>query len=59
MTAEAKQSCYEGTGVSSFQIYLEKSGEHNAILQCVQNVLPGEFLRLSFLGFLPRHSRYV
>ncbi|XP_072253399.1 histamine N-methyltransferase-like [Leuresthes tenuis] len=46
MTAEAKQTCYQGTGVSSFQIYLEKSGEHNAILQCVQNVLPGEFLRI-------------
>ncbi|XP_023280623.1 histamine N-methyltransferase A-like isoform X1 [Seriola lalandi dorsalis] len=46
MAAEAKQSCYEGSAVQSFQFYLEKSGEHEAILQCVQSILPGEFKRI-------------
>ncbi|XP_071353206.1 histamine N-methyltransferase A-like [Trachinotus anak] len=45
MAAEAKQTCYEGSSVQSFQFYLEKSGEHKAILECVQSILPGEFKR--------------
>ena len=45
MTAEEKQTCYEGGYVQSFQFYLEHSGEHEAILQWVQNILPGEFKR--------------
>ena len=31
MAAEAKQTCYEGSAVQSFQFYLEQSGEHEAI----------------------------
>ncbi|KAM9347760.1 histamine N-methyltransferase A-like [Symphorus nematophorus] len=46
MAAEAKQTCYEGSSVQSFQFYLEHSGEHKAILQCVHDVLPGEFKRV-------------
>ncbi|KAJ4933236.1 hypothetical protein JOQ06_030069 [Pogonophryne albipinna] len=46
MAAEAKQTCYEGSCVQSFQFYLEHSGEHEAIMQCVHNVLPGEFQRI-------------
>ncbi|XP_039673041.1 histamine N-methyltransferase A-like isoform X2 [Perca fluviatilis] len=46
MAAEAKQTCYEGSSVQSFQFYLEHSGEHEAILQCVHNILPGEFKRI-------------
>ncbi|XP_035532518.1 histamine N-methyltransferase A-like [Morone saxatilis] len=46
MAAETKQSCYEGSSVQSFQFYLEHSGEHKAILQCVYDVLPGEFKRI-------------
>uniref|UniRef100_A0A665UXU9 Histamine N-methyltransferase A-like n=1 Tax=Echeneis naucrates TaxID=173247 RepID=A0A665UXU9_ECHNA len=42
----AKQTCYEGSTVQSFQFYLEKSGEHKAILQCVHSLLPGEFKRI-------------
>lgn len=45
MAAEPKQSCYEGSGVSSFQFYLERSGEHDAILRCVRDFLPQEFKR--------------
>ncbi|XP_041807331.1 histamine N-methyltransferase A-like [Chelmon rostratus] len=41
MAAEAKQTCYEGSDVESFQFYLKHSGEHEAILQCVHNILPG------------------
>ncbi|XP_049905105.1 histamine N-methyltransferase A-like isoform X1 [Epinephelus moara] len=47
MAAEAKQSCYEGSSVQSFQFYLEHSGEHEAILQFVHNSLPGEFKRIA------------
>ncbi|XP_029315318.1 histamine N-methyltransferase-like [Cottoperca gobio] len=46
MAAEAKHSCYEGSAVQSFQFYLEHSGEHEAILQCLHKILPGEFTRL-------------
>ncbi|XP_059199676.1 histamine N-methyltransferase A-like [Centropristis striata] len=45
--AEEKQTCYEGSSVQSFQFYLEHSGEHKAILQCVHNLLPGEFKRVA------------
>lgn len=45
MAAEAKQTCYEGSSVSSFQFYLKHSGEHEAILQCVNDILPGLFRR--------------
>lgn len=45
MAAGAKQTCYEGSSVQSFQFYLENSGEHKAILQYVQDALPGEFKR--------------
>ncbi|XP_022049353.2 histamine N-methyltransferase-like [Acanthochromis polyacanthus] len=46
MTAEPTHTCYEGHTVPNFQFYLEHSGEHEAMLQCVQNVLPGEFTRI-------------
>ncbi|XP_037542045.1 histamine N-methyltransferase A [Nematolebias whitei] len=46
MAAEAKHTCYEGCSVSSFQFYLEKSGEHAAVLKGVQTILPGEFKRI-------------
>ncbi|CAG5882809.1 unnamed protein product [Menidia menidia] len=39
-------SCYEGTYANCFQFYLEKSGEHAVISQCVKNTLPGEFQRI-------------
>lgn len=42
----AEHTCYEGDTVPNFQFYLEHSGEHKAMLQCVQNVLPGEFTRI-------------
>ncbi|XP_073329543.1 histamine N-methyltransferase A-like [Pagrus major] len=45
MAAETKQTCYEGSSVDSFQFYLEQSGEHEAMLQCVRNILPGEMKR--------------
>nr|XP_020493501.2 histamine N-methyltransferase-like [Labrus bergylta] len=47
MAEEAKQTCYEGSSVQSFQFYLEHSGEHEAILKCAHNLLPGEFQRIA------------
>lgn len=41
MAAETKQTCYEGSSVDSFQFYLKHSGEHEAMLQSVHNILPG------------------
>ncbi|XP_045909843.1 histamine N-methyltransferase-like [Micropterus dolomieu] len=56
MAAEAKQTCYEGSSVQSFRFFLEHSGEHQAILQRVHDILPGEFKRIgagkSSLDFL-------
>lgn len=46
MAGERKDTCYDGSCVQSFQFYLEKSGEHKAILQCVHDILPGEFKRI-------------
>ncbi|XP_013856708.1 histamine N-methyltransferase [Austrofundulus limnaeus] len=46
MAAEAKQTCYEGCAVDSFQFYLERSGEHAAVLKGVQNLLPEEYKRI-------------
>ncbi|XP_034430021.1 histamine N-methyltransferase A-like [Hippoglossus hippoglossus] len=46
MAAEAKQTCYEGSAVQSFQFYLEQSGEHEAIVQSVHSLLPAEFKRI-------------
>ncbi|KAK7940002.1 hypothetical protein WMY93_003328 [Mugilogobius chulae] len=46
MAAEKVETCYQDCCVQSFQFYLEHSGEHQAILQCVQSVLPGEFSRI-------------
>ncbi|XP_015252846.1 PREDICTED: histamine N-methyltransferase A-like [Cyprinodon variegatus] len=46
MSEEAKQTCYEGCNVNSFQFYLQKSGEHEAIVKCLQNILPAEFQRI-------------
>ncbi|XP_060944798.1 histamine N-methyltransferase A-like isoform X2 [Limanda limanda] len=46
MAAEAKQTCYEGSAVQSFQFYLEHSGEHEAIVQGVHSILPAQFKRI-------------
>ncbi|KAM3607901.1 uncharacterized protein V6R79_015940 [Siganus canaliculatus] len=46
MATEAKHSCYEGSTVQSFQFYLEHSGEHQAMLKCLNSTLPGEFKRI-------------
>ncbi|KAM4731967.1 histamine N-methyltransferase A-like [Anableps anableps] len=46
MSAETKHTCYEGCNVNIFQLYLQKSGEHAAILKCLQNALPAEFKRI-------------
>uniref|UniRef100_A0A1A7WAV2 Histamine N-methyltransferase n=1 Tax=Iconisemion striatum TaxID=60296 RepID=A0A1A7WAV2_9TELE len=46
MAETAKNTCYEGCGVSDFQFYLEKSNEHGQILKFVHDVLPGEFKRI-------------
>ncbi|XP_043987245.1 histamine N-methyltransferase-like [Gambusia affinis] len=45
MSAET-HTCYEGCNVNIFPFYLEKSGEHAAIVKCLQNVLPAEFQRI-------------
>lgn len=45
MAAEARQPCYDGSSVQNFQFYLKHSGEHEAVLQCVRNILPGEMKR--------------
>ncbi|KAM8857318.1 histamine N-methyltransferase A-like [Synchiropus picturatus] len=47
MAAEDKHTCYEGDSVLSFQFYLEKSGEHEAILQAVRKILPADFKRMA------------
>ncbi|KAM9804914.1 uncharacterized protein ACB057_006791 [Neosynchiropus ocellatus] len=47
MAAEVKHTCYEGDSVHSFQFYLEKSGEHEAILQGVRKILPPIFKRMA------------
>ncbi|XP_028289480.1 histamine N-methyltransferase A-like [Parambassis ranga] len=46
MAAEAKEYSYKGSFVESFQVYLEQSGEHQAMLRCVNAVLPEEFKRI-------------
>uniref|UniRef100_A0A3P9LZZ2 Histamine N-methyltransferase n=1 Tax=Oryzias latipes TaxID=8090 RepID=A0A3P9LZZ2_ORYLA len=43
MAEEGNSTCYDITTVDHFQLYLEKSGEHSAILQSVQSVLPKNF----------------
>ncbi|XP_074551349.1 histamine N-methyltransferase-like [Halichoeres trimaculatus] len=47
MAEETKQTCYEGSSVQSFQFYLQHSGEHEAILKCAHDILPGEFQRIA------------
>ncbi|CAG01845.1 unnamed protein product [Tetraodon nigroviridis] len=44
--ASEEISCYEGASVQSFQFYLEHSGEHEAMLQCLREILPAEFKRI-------------
>ncbi|KAM9385892.1 histamine N-methyltransferase A-like [Pholidichthys leucotaenia] len=46
MAAEGKNSCYEGEYVHSFGFYLEHSGEHRAVLECVSSLLPERFRRM-------------
>lgn len=47
MAAEAQHTCYEGDSVRMFRFYLEHSGEHKAVVRCVNSVLAGEFKRYS------------
>lgn len=52
MAAEAKQTAgYEGRYVQGFQYYLKHSGEHKAILQHVEKILPDEFKRYCERGW--------
>ncbi|XP_028993704.1 histamine N-methyltransferase-like [Betta splendens] len=46
MAAEARQTCYEGNDVQSFQFFLKHSGEHGAIQKDLQRFLPGELKRI-------------
>lgn len=46
MAAEKKWTCYDGQCVQNFQFYLEHSGEHQAIVQSLNSLLPGEFKRM-------------
>ncbi|XP_034741517.1 histamine N-methyltransferase-like isoform X2 [Etheostoma cragini] len=46
MAAEENQTCFEGRTLQNFQVYLEQSGDHEASLRCVHNILPGEFKRI-------------
>lgn len=57
MASEARQSCYEGSSVQSFQVYLEHSGEHQSVLKCVHEVLPGEFKR--YKSFILQHCLFT
>lgn len=43
--ASEEMSCYEGASVQSFQFYLNHSGEHEAMLKCLRDLLPAEFRR--------------
>lgn len=43
--ASEEMSCYEGASVQSFQFYLDHSGEHEAMLKCLRDLLPAEFRR--------------
>ncbi|TWW80588.1 histamine N-methyltransferase A-like [Takifugu flavidus] len=45
--ASEEMSCYEGASVQSFQFYLDHSGEHEAMLKCLRDLLPAEFKRIS------------
>lgn len=40
------ETCYQDCCVQSFQFYLEHSGEHQAMQQCANTVLPAEFKRI-------------
>lgn len=51
MAADAGQAFYQGDVVQNFELYLQKTGEHDAVFQCIQDILPREFkksVRLSF-----------
>lgn len=45
MAAEGRKTCYEGSSIQSFQFFLEHSGEHEAVLQLVLDILPAHFKR--------------
>lgn len=47
MTSGAPQTCYEGECVENFQFYLQHSGEHQAVIDSLQNFLPQEFQRIA------------
>ncbi|XP_068594135.1 histamine N-methyltransferase A-like [Cebidichthys violaceus] len=46
MAVDPKTTCYDSASAQSFQLYLQHSGEHKAIIQCLHNILPGEFKRI-------------
>lgn len=43
MAAGAGQPFYQGDVVQNFELYLQKTGEHDAVFQCIQDILPLEF----------------
>lgn len=45
MTTTTTQAGYEGDYVERFQFYLQHSGEHTAMREFMDKVLPGEFAR--------------
>lgn len=45
MTKATRGTCYEGITVQDFRSYIKRSREHEAILQCVTDVLHREFNR--------------
>lgn len=47
MTSGEQQTCYEGDAVDSFQFYLQHSGEHQAMIEMIHNLLPQEFQRIA------------
>ncbi|XP_075960210.1 histamine N-methyltransferase A-like [Anarhichas minor] len=46
MAVDPKTTCYDDTRAQSFQSYLQQSGQHKAVLQSLNNILPGEFKRI-------------
>lgn len=51
MAAEAGQPFYQGDVVQNFELYLQKTKEHDAVFQCIQDILPREFIKSVHLIF--------
>ncbi|XP_068594110.1 histamine N-methyltransferase-like [Cebidichthys violaceus] len=46
MAVDPKTTFFDGACAQSYQVFLQQSGDHKAILQCLHNILPGEFKRI-------------